>query len=66
LIGDKKMNKDRLLDVSQVAARLNVSRSTVYRLISEGKLPASKMGTVYCIRILASDVEKFLNRPMLS
>lgn len=56
------MNKDRLLDVSQVSSRLSVSRSTVYRLINEGKLPASKTGTVYCIRILVSDVENFLNR----
>lgn len=51
---------ERMLDVSQVAKRLNVGRTTVYRLINEGKLPASKLGTVYCIRVAESDVVRFL------
>jgi len=55
------MNKPRLLDVSQVAKRLNVSRSTVYRLIERGAIQASKYGTSYCIRVLESDVEEFKN-----
>ena len=53
------MKQTRLLDVSQVAKRLNVSRSTVYRLIELGDLQASRFGTSYCIRVSESDVEDF-------
>lgn len=60
------MNKQRLLDVSQVAKRLNVSRSTVYRLIESGELKASKFGTCYCLRISESDVEAFKNYRVVS
>jgi len=54
--------KERLLDVNQVAQRLNVGRNTVYRLIESGELPASKFGTAYCIRIRESDVDSFIKR----
>ena len=52
--------KQRHLDVNQVAQRLNVGRTTVYRLIESGKLPASRFGTAHCIRIRENDVEKFI------
>jgi excisionase family DNA binding protein len=55
---DKRM--DRSLDVTQVAKRLSVSRSTVYRLIEQGDLPASRLGTAHCIRINESDVAAFM------
>jgi excisionase family DNA binding protein len=51
--------KERLLDVTQVAKRLNVGRSTVYRLIEQGVLPASRLGTAHCIRVLEQDVERY-------
>ena len=54
--------KIKTLDVNQVAARLSVSRSTVYRLIESGDLPASRLGTAHCIRILESDVEAFMKK----
>lgn len=54
------VNKDRLMDVTQVAKRLCVGRSTVYRLIEQGDLPASKHGTAYCIRVREGDVEQFI------
>jgi len=56
------VNKDRLMDVNQVAQRLCVSRSTVYRLIEQGDLPASKYGTAHCIRVTEKDVEIFRER----
>jgi len=56
--------KERLLDVNQVAQRLNVGRTTVYRLIESGDLPASRFGTAHCIRILEKDVEKFIEKRM--
>lgn len=54
------MKKSRLLDVSQVAQVLNVGRTTIYRLIQAGKLPASRFGTAHCIRIRENDVKKFI------
>jgi excisionase family DNA binding protein len=53
------MERKKTMDVSQVARRLNVSRSTVYRLIDQGILPASRLGTAYCIRVLEEDVERY-------
>ena len=48
-----------LLTVKEVAARLHLTRNTVYRLIRSGELPASDMGqgrqTRYRIRPEAVD-----------
>jgi excisionase family DNA binding protein len=51
----KEMNQERLMRPREVANRLAVSRSTVYRWFWEGKLPGVKIagGTV---RILESAV----------
>ncbi|MEU2789058.1 helix-turn-helix domain-containing protein [Streptomyces sp. NPDC007100] len=35
---------EQLLDAAEVAARLRVSRSTVYNLVAAGRLPAHRMG----------------------
>ena len=35
---------DKLLNVDELAARLDVSRSTVYDLTARGKLPALRVG----------------------
>jgi len=53
------MTTGKLLDVSQAARRLNVSRATIYRLINSGHLPASRLGTAHCIRITEAAVESF-------
>lgn len=54
--------QERLLDVNQVAKRLNVGRTTVYRLIESGDLPASRFGTAHCIRIREQDVITFIEK----
>lgn len=54
--------QERLLDVNQVAQRLNVGRTTVYRLIESGDLPASRFGTAHCIRIREKDVITFIEK----
>lgn len=54
--------QERLLDVNQVAQRLNVGRTTVYRLIESGDLPASRFGTAHCIRIRETDVTAFIEK----
>ena len=58
----KKWERERLLDVNQVAHRLNVGRSTVYRLIEHGQLHASNHGTVYCIRVREKEVDEFISK----
>lgn len=46
--------------VPQVAKILNVSRQTVYKLVSDGHLPAIMVSD--CVRVLWSEVEKFIER----
>jgi excisionase family DNA binding protein len=49
-----------MLTVKQVAERLGVSVSLVYRLVEQGNLPSSKMGG--CVRIRPEWVEEFIER----
>lgn len=55
----KRGKKDPLLDVNQVAGRLNVSPRTVYRLIDSGELPAFRVGTGRSLRVKQSEFEIF-------
>lgn len=54
------MEGNKLLKVREVAERLNISRSSVYRLFWEGKLKGIKLGSGL-LRIWASSVEGFLH-----
>jgi excisionase family DNA binding protein len=49
-----------VLTIPQVAKRLKVSRNTVYRLISAGKLPAVTVSSVQ--RISEADLQKYIDR----
>ncbi len=49
---------EKLLKMSEAANRLNVSKSTVYRLIVAGTLPAIKIGKQ--IRIKPADLEAYI------
>lgn len=51
--------EDRLYDVQQAANKLSVSVSTVYRLIKQGDIEASRHGTKHCIRITESSIASF-------
>jgi excisionase family DNA binding protein len=51
---------NRLLNVEQVAKRLQVSKMTIYRYLKTGKIEAYKIGKEY--RIKESDLEKFLEK----
>jgi excisionase family DNA binding protein len=53
--------KNELLTVEQVAARLQVSKPTVYRLINQGQLPALQLaGPGSTIRIAERELEEWL------
>lgn len=59
LLGILRDKKEKRLTVKQVAEDLDISLSTVYRLIEEGKLTAIRSagrGTM----VLESSVEKYL------
>lgn len=51
--------KEKLLEVSVVAQRLNVSPSTIYRLINHKKLKAIRCGVGTGVRVTESSIEKF-------
>jgi excisionase family DNA binding protein len=52
---------DAFLTVAQVAARLQVSRATVYRLVSSGELPAVQLsGINSAIRISERELGEWL------
>jgi len=44
------MKEDELLPTAEVATRLGVSRQRVLELITEGRLPAIKVGRAYVVR----------------
>jgi excisionase family DNA binding protein len=53
-------NRATLLTVADAARRLNGSRPTIYRRISEGSLPALRIGTGGPLRIDAVELECWL------
>jgi len=50
--------ENKLLSTSEVAAQLGVTRQRVLELITDGRLPAMKVGRSYIIQ--ASDVDKLV------
>jgi len=53
-----KKEGDIMLTKKQVMEQLNISLSTIDRLIRGGKLPSHKMGKA--VRIKQSDVERYI------
>jgi excisionase family DNA binding protein len=49
-----------LLTINETASLLTVGRSTVYRLIDQGELPAYKIGG--CVRVNEEDIHLYLKR----
>ncbi len=49
---------DNLMTLAEVAAYLRLSKDTVYRMASGGKLPASKVGSQW--RFRRDDVDQWL------
>lgn len=56
------MSKDRWIEVSAVARRMNVSAATVYRLVKGGHLRSRKAGPARCIQVSEKSVGDFESR----
>jgi excisionase family DNA binding protein len=55
------MEEETLLNVTEVAKRLRVSRPTIYEWCAKGILPHIRMG-VRMLRFRETDIEKYKNR----
>ena len=53
-----EMSKSEVMTVPGVAAYLNCHKSTVYRLVSSGELPAFRLGGDW--RFLRSQIDKWI------
>lgn len=53
------VGKKQLLTPAQVAERLQVTERTVYKWLSNGELPAAKLGRVW--RISEQQLQKFID-----
>ncbi|MDA8195971.1 MAG: helix-turn-helix domain-containing protein [Actinomycetota bacterium] len=51
---------DELMRVKEVADLMKVSTTTIYRLIAEEEIPATRVGKAW--RIRRGDVEQYLKR----
>lgn len=60
-LGDAVIPNKALLRPDEVASILRVSRSTVYRWVEEGRLPALKPGNCGVVRICRNDLLRFLD-----
>ena len=52
------MNKGKILTIGEVAKYLRVHRSTIYRLVHRGEIPAFKVGSDW--RFYSESIEKWL------
>ena len=57
--------EDRLLTIEEVAEKLRVNQSTIFRLMKSGKLPYIKVSRRFT-RIREKDLENFLNKHTFS
>jgi excisionase family DNA binding protein len=55
----------KLLKVKDVADRLSIGVSTAYRLIEEGQIRFTRVGSGRgTIRVRPEDLERYINRPL--
>lgn len=58
------MADTEFLKVSEVAARLSISRMTVYRLVEDGSIPAIRIGHMF--RIKKSDLNRYIRNSVIT
>lgn len=57
-VNSSQTDSPKLLKASDVANRLNVSRSLAYRLLQDGSIPAVRIGTA--LRVRPQELEAFI------
>lgn len=57
----KKMNMDRLMTIDEVAAYMQVSRFTLYRLAKNRFIPATKVGRQW--RFEKEEIDRWIRDP---
>ncbi len=57
-------SESTFLTVAEVAARMRVSKMTVYRLLHDGELPAVRVGRSF--RVTEADLHEYLRRSFYS
>jgi excisionase family DNA binding protein len=55
-----EVQQDEVLTIEELAAYLKVSKSTLYKLVQEGKLPGQKVGKHW--RFLRSTIDDWLGK----
>ena len=55
-----EMSEARFLTIAEVAAKMRVSKMTVYRLVHGGELPAVRVGRSF--RVTEDDVNEYLRK----
>ena len=54
------MSEVKFLTIAEVAAKMRVSKMTVYRLVHSGELPALRVGRSF--RVTEDDVNEYLRK----
>lgn len=54
------MSQTKFLTIAEVAARMRVSKMTVYRMVHNGELPALRVGRSF--RVDEEDVNEYLRK----
>jgi len=50
--------------VKEIAAILNISKPTLYRLIRQGKIPAHSLGKGYTVYICLENIPEYLRKDL--
>ncbi len=58
--GSGDLAGEKFLTIAEVAARLRVSKMTVYRVVHSGELPAIRVGRSF--RVTEKDVDEYLKK----
>lgn len=62
--GSSDLSDSQFLTIAEVAARIRVSKMTVYRIVHSGELPAVRVGRSF--RVTEDDVQEYLRKSYYS
>ncbi len=62
--GSSDLSDSQFLTIAEVAAKIRVSKMTVYRIVHSGELPAVRVGRSF--RVTEDDVQEYLRKSYYS